>query len=108
MPAKPLPPLRELPLMTPWYGPKALAQTGLRDFISRVFGSYADQRIMQAAVDYKPPEEIAQRYDYSNPKGDRAIPPSRGWRNLDRLRRRHGRWLRLHVCDGVTARRAAS
>ena len=76
MPAKPLPPLRELPLMTPWYGPKALAQTGLRDFISRVFGSYADQRIMQAAVDYKPPEEIAQRYDYSNPKGDRAIPPT--------------------------------
>ena len=30
---KDLPPLRELPFMTPWYGPKALAQTGLRDFI---------------------------------------------------------------------------
>lgn len=76
MPAKPLPPLRELPLMTPWYGPKALAQTGLRDFISRVFGSYADQRTMQAAVDYKPPEEIAYRYNYSDPKGERAIPPA--------------------------------
>ena len=75
MPEKPLPPLRELPLMTPWYGPKALAQTGLRDFISRVFGSYADQRIMQAAVDYKPPEEIAHRYNYSDPNGPRAVPP---------------------------------
>lgn len=73
---EPLPPLRELPLMTPWYGPKALAQTGLRDFISRVFGSYADQRIMQAAVDYKPPEEISLRYNYSDPAGERAIPPA--------------------------------
>jgi hypothetical protein len=64
---KELPPLRELPFMTPWYGPKALAQTGLRDFISRVFGSYADQRIMQAAVDVIPPDILVRRYDYSEP-----------------------------------------
>ncbi|NJO22544.1 MAG: hypothetical protein HC868_05855 [Sphingomonadales bacterium] len=64
---KDLPPLRELPFMTPWYGPKALAQTGLRDFISRVFGSYADQRIMQAAVDVIPPDILVRRYDYSEP-----------------------------------------
>lgn len=67
MAAKEVPPLRELPFMTPWYGPKALAQTGLRDFISRVFGSYADQRIMQAAVDVMPPDVLAARYDYSEP-----------------------------------------
>ena len=76
MSEEPLPPLRELPLMTPWYGPKALAQTGLRDFISRVFGSYADQRIMQAAVDYKPPRKSPGAYDYSEP--DRRTRQSAG------------------------------
>jgi hypothetical protein len=50
-----------------WYGPKALTQTGLRDFISRVIGGYADQRILQAAVDRPDAEELVSRYDYTIP-----------------------------------------
>lgn len=64
-----LPPLRSLPLMTPWYGPKALAQTGLRSIVSHTIGGYADQRILQASADRVSPARLTARYDYSLPVG---------------------------------------
>jgi hypothetical protein len=70
MPRNPLPPprLNELPLMTPWYGPKALAQTGFRVFASNIISSYADQRILQAAIDNAQAHDLVGRYDYSQPE----------------------------------------
>lgn len=57
-----------LPGMVGWYSPSLLAETGSRHFISRVFGQFADQRIMQATVDGFAPEVLkreAARHDYS-------------------------------------------
>lgn len=58
--------------MTPWYGPSALAQTGFRDFTSRVIGQYADQRILQAAVDWPENAELVARYDFT--RADKLLP----------------------------------
>ena len=62
-----LPRLASLPGMVRWYGPQALLQTGLRDLTARVFGQYADQRVMQAAVDDVGDDILLTRYDYSDP-----------------------------------------
>lgn len=51
--------------MVVWYGPTALYRTGMRQFISGVFGQYADQRILQWVTDQASAEELAARYDYS-------------------------------------------
>ncbi len=59
----------KLPGMVAWYSPSLLAETGTRHFISRVFGQFADQRIMQATVDGFAPDiltTVAKRYDYSD------------------------------------------
>lgn len=59
----------KLPDMVHWYSPSLLAETGTRHFISRVFGQFADQRIMQATVDGFAPgvlTTVAKRYDYSS------------------------------------------
>lgn len=56
---------RDFPKMVPWFGVDALARTGMRDFTARLFGEYADQRILQAAIDNVSPEELVSRYDYS-------------------------------------------
>lgn len=61
------PPVSGMPFMTAWYGPRALTQTGIRDFVSRVIGQYADQRVLQAAVDRPYLAQLVARYDYSDP-----------------------------------------
>lgn len=68
MPRNSLPPprLSDLPWMTPWYGPKALAQTGIRAMTSQVISGYADQRILQAAIDNIQAPDLVARYDYSS------------------------------------------
>jgi hypothetical protein len=46
--------------MVDWFSPAQLAQTGLRAVISTVFGSYADKREMQAALESgKRPKPVA-------------------------------------------------
>lgn len=60
--------ITKLPGMVTWYSPSLLAETGSRHFISRIFGQFADQRIMQATVDGFSPETLARearRHDYS-------------------------------------------
>lgn len=71
---KPEPPpnLLTLPTMVSWYGPRALWSTALRAIVSATFGQYADQRVMQAAVDYVHYSELIERYNYS------ALPPMAG------------------------------
>ncbi len=64
-----LTPLPLLPFMTPWFGPKALTQTGLREVVSQTIGQYADQRILQAAVDTVSPGKLVARYDFSSANG---------------------------------------
>ncbi len=61
--------ISKLPGMVAWYSPALLIETGSRHLISRIFGQYADQRIMQATVDGFAPSvltTVAKRYDYSN------------------------------------------
>jgi len=55
-----------LPRMVRWFDPILLAQTGVRAIISSVFGQYADQRAMQAAVDPIDQQSLVSRYDYSH------------------------------------------
>jgi hypothetical protein len=62
----PLPDLTQLPNMVVWYGPTALSTTGVRYFISGIFGQYADQRILQWATDQAPVKDLPGRYDYSS------------------------------------------
>src|SRR5262245_31095642 len=54
-----------LPRMVQWCGTRALAQTGVRTVISGLFGQYADQRVLQAALDISDEVKLAERYDYS-------------------------------------------
>lgn len=66
---KPKVDISKLPGMVSWYSPSLLAETGSRHLISRIFGQFADQRIMQATVDGFTPSiltTVAKRYDYSN------------------------------------------
>lgn len=61
--------ISKLPGMVAWYSPALLVETGSRHLISRIFGQFADQRIMQATVDGFTPAILAtvvKRYDYSN------------------------------------------
>ena len=55
-----------LPRMVRWFDPILLAQIGVRAIISSVFGQYADQRAMQAAVDPIDQQSLVSRYDYSH------------------------------------------
>lgn len=58
-----------LPGMVRWYSPQLLVSTAFRSFVSGIFGQFADQRVMQAAVDGFSPEiirHVIARYDYSN------------------------------------------
>ena len=41
------------PTMVNWYDPRQLSATGLKALVSGIFGSYADNREMQAALDFK-------------------------------------------------------
>ena len=69
MPRKILKALRDktLPQMVDWYNPTLLAKIGVREVISSVMGQYADQRLLQAATDRASEEDLADRYDYSDP-----------------------------------------
>ncbi len=67
MSTKPPPNLATMPFMTPWYGPKALAQTGLRAFTSGIVLGQIDQRILQASFDTCEADTLVKRYDYSDP-----------------------------------------
>lgn len=67
MSSKPPPNLTTMPFMTPWYGPKALAQTGLRAFTSGIVLGQIDQRILQASFDTCDVDKLVSRYDYSDP-----------------------------------------
>ena len=62
--------LQSYPGMVRWYDPKQLSETGMRDVITRIFGQYADQRMLQATVDGFTPEVmkdvVSKRHDYSN------------------------------------------
>lgn len=60
----------ELPGMVGWYEPRLLARVGMRTIISSVFGQYADQRLIQAATDVAPVEDIINRYNYSDIRSD--------------------------------------
>jgi hypothetical protein len=60
-----IPVLGFLPYMVHWYGPGALTKTGLLTVISGLFGQYADQRVLQAALDSRDPMTLVDRYDYS-------------------------------------------
>ena len=53
--------------MVGWFGFTALYSTGMHSVLSQVFGSYSDQRMIQALADKAPVEEIVKRYDYSAP-----------------------------------------
>lgn len=61
--------LRSYPGMVRWYDPKQLSETGMRDVITRIFGQFADQRMLQATVDGFSPEVmqnvVSKRHDYS-------------------------------------------
>jgi hypothetical protein len=63
--ARPLPDLRSLPRMVGWFGFTALYSTGVHSVLSKVFGSYSDQRLIQALADKASVDEIVKRYDYS-------------------------------------------
>lgn len=62
-----MPDLRALPGMVVWFGFSALSATGLHALLSKLFGAYADQRVIQALADKAPVGEIVARYDYSAP-----------------------------------------
>jgi hypothetical protein len=60
------PPLAQLagyPDMTGWFDPALLGKLLLRVIISDVFGQYADRRLIEAALDTKPKEELQKRDD---------------------------------------------
>lgn len=64
--------LAAFPGMVRWYNPRQLSETGLRDAITRVFGQFADQRILQATIDgfgASVLETVAKRYDLSKDPG---------------------------------------
>lgn len=63
----------ELPQMVDWFDPGLLAKVGMRSIISATLGSYTDQRLMQAATDSVPWDELKARYDYSGTSGDPAV-----------------------------------
>jgi hypothetical protein len=58
--------LRELPGMVHWFSPSVLVTTARQALLSAAFGQFADQRTMQAAVDWVDPAATAKRYDYSH------------------------------------------
>jgi len=49
--------------MVQWFNPILLAKLGLEVVLSALFGRYADQRAMQAALDTADPERLLKRAD---------------------------------------------
>ncbi len=63
---KPFLEIDALPGMVRWFRPLLLLRIARRAFISAIFGEYADQRIVQSAVDDVNPDELVARYDYAD------------------------------------------
>jgi hypothetical protein len=61
MPPLPEKPLSKLPYMTRWFDPKVLAKALLHVIISEWFGQYADRRLIHAALDTVPANELISR-----------------------------------------------
>jgi hypothetical protein len=61
MAALPDKPLSELPNMTRWFDPRLLGKALLHVILSKWFGQYADRRLIHAALDTVPKEEIIAR-----------------------------------------------
>ena len=53
--------LRKYPRMTRWFNPLLLARLLLKVVVSDMFGQYADRRLMVAALDAVPEEELFER-----------------------------------------------
>src|SRR5262245_57455036 len=53
--------LAKYPRMTPWFRPILLAKLLWRVIVSDLFGQYADRRLIVAALDTVPNEELVRR-----------------------------------------------
>ena len=64
------------PDMTRWFSPVLLTKIGWRVVVSALFGRFADQRIVQAALDTATPENLIKRHDLTEkiePDEDGAV-----------------------------------
>ncbi len=65
--------LQRMP-MVQWFNPILLAKLGLQVVVSALFGSYADQRAMQAALDPADAKRLLKRADMTTAETARAKP----------------------------------
>ena len=66
--------LQKFPRMAHWFNPLLLGKLLLQVIISGLFGQYADRRLIEAALDTVPDEELVTRADIT----DRVRPDSTG------------------------------
>jgi len=66
--------IKKMP-MVQWFNPKLLVKLGWQVIVSAIFGQYADQRTMQAALDDVSSDVHVKRADLTNPhkKGEKRV-----------------------------------
>jgi hypothetical protein len=85
--------------MVDWFSPAQLAQTGIRAMISTMFGSYADKREMQAALESgMKPSEVADFSDRESVWIDYVSDLGSGWNSTYSVAYLLGRKM-LHAQD---------